>query len=175
MFWRSKSSKIPLEPKTPRLPSIPLHPDPRYIPMPYHQPYDPSPPFNYPQAAPMVDPRYNLTEPIPRKPRSRTVSTPSVKGMLDPSLVFCFCFWSTCEAPTPIPSQGRFIPNVDHLNRMTRANSSQARPAPVAGMNLAFCAIFCWFRYPSSSVSGYSCRDGWEKSSGFARPCYPIQ
>lgn len=51
-----------------------------------------------------------------------------------------FC-WSICEAPTPIPSQGRFIPNVDHMNRMTRANSSQARPAPVAGMNLTFIYI----------------------------------
>ena len=139
--WRNKSSKISLEPKTPRLQSIPLLPDPLYAPISYHQPYDP--PLNYPQAAPMADPWYTHAGPTSRKSRSRTVSTPSVKGIFGcPPLVF-FSFWPICEAPTPNPSQGRFISNVDHLNRMARSNSIQAHPVPVAGMNLS---PFHWFK-----------------------------
>ena len=145
--WRNKSSKISLEPKTPRLPSIPLHPDPPFIPMPYHHLYGPNPPLHFPQPAPMVDPRYSHTEPTSRKSRSRTMSTPSVKGILD-LLIYYFFSWSIIrEAPTPIPSQGRFNPNVDFMNRMARTNSTQAaRPTPVACMNpYFFSLLFLWF------------------------------
>ena len=89
MFKWRRSSKISQEPKTPRLPSIPLIPDPRYAPISFHHPYDPNL-HSYPQAvptiqamAPILDPRYNHSEPLPTKSRSRTLSTATgVKGML---------------------------------------------------------------------------------------------
>lgn len=96
MFWR-RSSKSSQEPKTPRLSSIPLHPD-SYVPTSYHrQPYDPTPHYNYSQAAPamqamapMVDPRYSHSKPTSTKSRARTMSTSSVKGMLDVFLQYFF-------------------------------------------------------------------------------------
>ena len=96
--WRRGSKSQ--EPKTPRLPKITLHPDPRFAPISYQQQYDPNSYSNYAQVAPtkkvikpMLDPRYSHREPTSTKPRSRSMSTPTreLKGMLDdPPFVFFF-------------------------------------------------------------------------------------
>ena len=144
--WRTKSSKVSQEPKTPRLPSIPLIPDARYAPVPYHQSYDQNQHSNYSQSAPprqvissMVDPRYGHREPTSTNPRSRTVSIPTeVKGVLDgwPHHIFSVDLSEAPKAIRPHPSQGWPIPALDHSNRLSRANSTQAHLTPVGGTSL---------------------------------------
>lgn len=130
--WGRSTKSSSYEPKTPKLSSVSL-PDERYVPVHHYQSYSEKPasrnsflrhftPDKH-ASTPLVQPTYYHDIPSTRS-RPRTVSTP-VRHV---------------EAPRPIrphPSQGPFIPVLDHKDRI-KADLSHAALAPVGVPSAAY-------------------------------------